>query len=477
MSITIRRIFFIILVFVFVFIAYYLAMYAQGYKIDINPGSNKFLSSSQTGTISLKTSPQKADIYLNGKLLSNKTPYLIKRLDPGSYQIIVTKKDYQSWQKDIRVESGMSTNFENILLAKKKPKSENIYPGIKLFSPSQNNICIIDNRYNIYVYGIKNHAKNFILNLSDNGVSIKETSIINIKWNPNEKFLLISVRNDDDIQYFTISDLENKPKLEKAESLNNIANDQISFSDNKPDLIYFQKGYGLFSFNPTSQNFVDLNDKLLVKNYTIKSNGEIIFLNQDDGKINLYKEGDKNPNLLIETQLDPAHIFQLYYQNTGGKILLLDKTTQNLYINKENQPRELTKVISNVEDLILNPSRDRFLIIRGNEILIFYINEIESQPSHEAYAYESIARFSTPIDYINWVSGDENIIVSANNEIKLIELDGRGNRNSNLITAIQNENLPGSPAVHYDTATDTLFYINKGDLQSIIIKETPLIQF
>jgi hypothetical protein len=92
--------------------------YAWGYGFDF---ANKKLV--LTGGIYLKSSPKKAEIYLNGKF-KDQTPHLIKRLIPRDYQIKVVKDGFHSWQKKLKVESKLVTEARNILLVPKNPSVE-----------------------------------------------------------------------------------------------------------------------------------------------------------------------------------------------------------------------------------------------------------------------------------------------------------------------------------------------------------------
>ena len=93
--------------------------YARGYTFDWQ--KKKIVV---TGGIYLKSVPKKAEVYLNGKKLKNRTPYLIKRLAPKDYQIEVSKKGFYAWQKHLPVESKLVTEARNILLLPKSLSPE-----------------------------------------------------------------------------------------------------------------------------------------------------------------------------------------------------------------------------------------------------------------------------------------------------------------------------------------------------------------
>jgi hypothetical protein len=90
--------------------------FALGYKF--NSRTFKF---TQAGIISIKTQPDGATIYLNGKLLAEKTPATINELLPGSYDLRIELKDYNSWSAKINVEPRKVSRFEKIILFSRRP--------------------------------------------------------------------------------------------------------------------------------------------------------------------------------------------------------------------------------------------------------------------------------------------------------------------------------------------------------------------
>ena len=85
--------------------------FALGYKF--NPASLKF---TKTGLIALKTQPSGASIYLDSKLLTDKTPASLNEIIPGRHNIRLELEDYYPWQNDVSVFAGRVTRLEKIIL-------------------------------------------------------------------------------------------------------------------------------------------------------------------------------------------------------------------------------------------------------------------------------------------------------------------------------------------------------------------------
>ena len=89
----------------------FILSFALGYKFD-----SKTLKFSQTGLIYIKTQPSGAAIYINDKLINDKTPAAIRELLPGSYHVRVELADYYPWSGEVGVGARKAALLEKIIL-------------------------------------------------------------------------------------------------------------------------------------------------------------------------------------------------------------------------------------------------------------------------------------------------------------------------------------------------------------------------
>lgn len=124
-----------ILIISFVFFATLIVLKAHGYQLNW-----KNWQIIKTGMIVLNGQPKDVNIRVNQKFLAN-FPEQISNLTPDNYNIVISKNDYQSWQKNIMVEPGQAEVYENIVLFLQKPIDkavpENILPE-KILTEYQN---------------------------------------------------------------------------------------------------------------------------------------------------------------------------------------------------------------------------------------------------------------------------------------------------------------------------------------------------
>ncbi len=94
----------------------FILAYALGYKF--NPRSFKFI---KTGLIFVKTQPPGAQIFLNGRLLPEKSPASIQELLPGTYQISLKLERHYPWKGQVEVEAGKATPIDKVILFARQP--------------------------------------------------------------------------------------------------------------------------------------------------------------------------------------------------------------------------------------------------------------------------------------------------------------------------------------------------------------------
>lgn len=123
MSITARRIIYLIFLLVFFISAPLLLFYTSGYRFNA-----KERTIEATGILILAFTPKDATILLNGAPPTvtrqiNETTH-ISDLRPGSYRIDVAKDGYTSWTKQLDILPGQTTFARHIILWKKSTPEE-----------------------------------------------------------------------------------------------------------------------------------------------------------------------------------------------------------------------------------------------------------------------------------------------------------------------------------------------------------------
>lgn len=111
-----RKILFFLFVTLFFVSAPLLVLYTAGYRYNVFNG--QFV---RTGVLSVSTTPRSANISLDGKQIKQTSPYVIKQLVPGTYDVTLSREGYHDWNGEVEVTSGTTTLLQHILLFRNEP--------------------------------------------------------------------------------------------------------------------------------------------------------------------------------------------------------------------------------------------------------------------------------------------------------------------------------------------------------------------
>jgi hypothetical protein len=112
----IRSFLFYLSVFLFFIGLPFILSFALGYKF--NTHTLKFV---KTGLIFVKTQPAGAKIYLNGKLIPERSPASMQELLPGVYKVTLELAQHYPWKAEVEVEAGKASRVDKVILFPVRP--------------------------------------------------------------------------------------------------------------------------------------------------------------------------------------------------------------------------------------------------------------------------------------------------------------------------------------------------------------------
>ena len=112
----IRSFLFYLSVFLFFAGLPFILSFALGYKF--NTHNLKFV---KTGLIFIKTQPAGARIYLNGKLIAERSPASMQELLPGAYKVSLELAQHYPWNAQVEVEAGKVSRIDKVILFPQRP--------------------------------------------------------------------------------------------------------------------------------------------------------------------------------------------------------------------------------------------------------------------------------------------------------------------------------------------------------------------
>jgi hypothetical protein len=104
LPLAVRKALFFLFFGVFLVSAPLVVLYTAGYRFN---RTNNTLS--QTGTLSLASTPRGAESIVNGENMGDATPAVLQRLAPGTRTVLLSKEGYHNWERVVSVESGVTT--------------------------------------------------------------------------------------------------------------------------------------------------------------------------------------------------------------------------------------------------------------------------------------------------------------------------------------------------------------------------------
>lgn len=327
LSLRLRRTIYAGFIILFLITAPMLVLYTAGYRYNFKRGAVQ-----KVGSLSVKTLPTNAEIYLDNILQTGSRPsdtLRINNLLPGKYQVAVKLDNYYSWQKQLEVESNVNT-FINQAVLFKQTKPENIIREKitqTLGSPDNKRIAYLS-ADQIKIFNLSNSQ--------DTILEKKSTAAEIVSWSPDGNNLL--VKNKD--SRLAVYNIDNPTQPLYLNSLIPLDLTDARWDADVSYLLYAFINNRFYQINILTRNYREIYSfpktaKELYGPDFYYHNNEIYYThNTSDGlyleKINL-DEVNVNKKITRLLKLSSGESFA-FHPNPNGTICLLDKQKQKLYL-------------------------------------------------------------------------------------------------------------------------------------------------
>jgi len=162
------------------------------------------------------------------------------------------------------------------------------------------------------------------------------------------------------------------------------------------------------------------------------------------------------------TPLPNTNEYEIFVSQ-NKRIAALSNDNELYSLNPETKNFEI--INQDVKNAQFSNDSKKLLYFTSNEIWVYYLEDIAIQPNKKAGAKELITRLSQKIKQAVWHGKtNEHIIFSVGNQIKIIELDGRDERNT--IDIFQSD----TEQIGYNLKDDKLYFIKEGKLFAISLE-------
>lgn len=474
-STNVKKVFFWILVCLFLLVAPVIVIYSMGYRFSFERGV--FIYS---GSITIKPTPREVEIFLDNKRVSTgmvnflNYSYHMGSILPGRYVLEVKAPGYLSWAKEVYVHSGVSTEFWNTFLVREN-YTQVVYPTKQaesfFISPDGKRVALVERGEGetwVKILDIKKeeilYAFNFV------GYNFSANKKDNIEWSPKEGRLAVPMEKDGKKEYFIISigdeEVFNLNEKLKTENIR-----KLRWSSGDRNTLFYIQDEKLFRLD-----LDNLESSLEVANNLASydlSGSNIYYFSKENGIIYQKNISGRGEATQITTQSITAKSgddFELIAYDED-RIAVIDQDKKLYLYNQGEIESGIKELATDVLGVHFSNDGKKIALWSNNEIAVYFVRKWETQPARAEGQKIDIVRFSQPISNVGWFKDYEHLIFSTGNQIKIVELDNRSLKNiNNLVTLKDNVTK-----ANYNVREDNLFYIDKaieaGGLCSISLTE------
>lgn len=450
---------------------------AFGYRFNLERGIFVY-----TGSITLSTLPRSVHISLDGEPLPEQRVGLLNNtlhitgLMPGEHTIAVTAPGYKPWEKDAFVRSGIATEFWNVVLLREDypavalPDTENVIalarePGKNIFAAAK----VQAGQPSVVLIEEANGTQHEIFSSADHHWSSTVTD--KLSWSPNGKQLLLLLEREGALDPAVLNVAEGTllwlTDLSPTSTLTDIRWDptdsdsiwtlsqgtllRLTLGDTPSALI---AGNTIRAFGFSGNSVLTLSDS-----------GLLLRLPKDSASTSAPEQFSRS----VWSDLGSEHWDLIPYDE--DRILLAERSGRKrlvLWNHLSHQDETFTLLGENIESYQFSDDGKKVLLATSHEIEVTFTRAWEVQPARTAGTILQIARFSDPIEQVQWTEDYEHVLFARGQTIKIAELDHRDHRILGDITTLSGE--PQQILPRFDE--NRLYFVTPGfGVTSIVFPE------
>lgn len=422
MPLYLRKIVMWLFILTFLIITPLTILYTSGWRYNWKKGSVE-----QTGVLMIDVQPRSSKISVNNELLKQLFPFSEFHLDnllPGEYNIKVEKENYHSWEKNVEVKENISSFINKVILFKNiNPEIVNNLNITDAFSFENNNSILFTIRNNDYeelwAFNIEDEEESLLYRLINPEENINTFTKNKFQWSANNNLLLFN-----DSKHNLIFDLENSNKITDLNNINVSKIEKIHWSKTDNNIIYYiDEKNNLNEFNIDSQidNILFNSIENEITDFLV-SNDDLYYLSSDDEYVYFfrYNARDNENEIILHLALENYKLKQ-YSENSW---LINNDRKSYSYFFQFISPKLYFQEL-NTNDLVYSSGNNKITYTNNNTFELFTFENFQSTENRGENFL--LSRYSSLPKNLKWFKNNEYVFYSLDNEIKVIELDGRGN--------------------------------------------------
>lgn len=451
MSLKYRRLLYSSFIAFFIIITPLIILYAAGYRYNFK--NNRI---EKTGIIHVETSPKDAKVYINDKYIDD-TPARFIKLLPDKYKVVVQKEGYHSWEKEIEVQSNLTSFYKDITLFKNNLAINIIGGQINLLaiSPDQKKIIYTLNKQNIEelrLLNLKNNSEFLIDTFNAQAYNQLEF----VEWSPSRNKALIKKVIGDFNQYIIVD--INSLKIEEIFDITRLNFDKLTWDLLNDNFLYGLKNAVLYQIDLLNDDIESLHSANIT-DFQIKGD-EVFFISKvvNESFLNKTMLEDKKIGKIVKIKLPSPSNFTLQ-PSTQPYLVLLDMASNDLFIIESNA----FGLVDLTQSIILQDKAKEIVWSNDFSEILFYTDFEISTFNFNDKQKNLITRYGEIIDQAIWYPGDNYIIYQLGNVVKVIERYGFESKNDTELV-----HLSEISQISVDDVGENLYFIGQvGNQQGI----------
>lgn len=455
-----KNIFFWTLVALFFVVSTTLIAYAFGYRYSFKQGIFIY-----AGSITLKTTPQEAQIRINGQQVPGKRLSLINNayhvggIRPGEYLVEVSAPDYKAWQKKVTVRSGISTEFWNVQLGRNSYE-QTVYdvPGAKRFfiSPRKNLIAAVrqaEKGFSLDIIEPEDKTVRSGLFKTTEEFSPEEGE--NLEWSPQAHRLIIPVRGTDGQKNYYAVNVQDGSASNLMDITASAKMSHVRWDPEERDAFFYMSDQDLYRVELESAAAPELIASS-ISAYDLSSDG--IFYMQSSGIVyRLETDGNGIPQQITTSSLEdmPEGAAELIAYERDRLTLRSASGTLYVYNKSPEGQIRMRKLLTDARGSQFSNDGKKLLYWNDHEMYVYFVRDWETQPQRTADEVMPITRFAEKLRNVQWSQDYEHILFSTGQTLKSVEIDQRDQRDMFDIATFQS-----SEALATLSSADSKIYLS-----------------
>lgn len=402
-------------------------LYTAGFRYNTKNGS--FV---RTGVISVTSIPRNAEIFLNGEDTNKATPFVLKRVLPGKYDIELSRNGFHSWSGTTEVESGQTAELQSVLLFKDVDPVQHVIREAEILAPSP------DGRYVAFVITEGGWEEIWMFDtesaqprLIDRLTAAEQDEAVELLWSADGSRLIVNNRTDGTANAYTNSgDAVEIP----ADVLDGY--EDIFWHPSQGSILYVSTAEELRQLDFATGSLTEFTDNSAA---SVLIDASILTFVDNGTQIELRQSVSEDTELIA---LLPRADYTIV-ERDASLIILTDKRENLLLIDIRADQPILLETKAHVFDW--NAGADQLVFSDGNEVNIY---------SPGTHTTEFVTRQSAFIESIAWHPSGGAVIVGTKTNLSAIEARAIGQQR--FITSLMD--AQEIEQVWMDTGGKTAFF-------------------